>query len=145
MACTILKSTVLSASIDTQIYLCRSFNYEKNNTNTHLSSNAKYKYELVLYNTTCTTHRSALILINYFLMLTQFLLNFLSLIFICNIWAFESLTFYLYSILQITILMNFSYDLRIISIFLHSNFQNENSKKKISTLKIEDLKAINLL
>ena len=51
--------------IDVQMYLCKSSNHEKiNNTSTHLSSNAKQKYELVFYNTTCTTLRSTLILIN---------------------------------------------------------------------------------
>ena len=65
MTSMISKDTALSISIDTQMYLCRSFNYKKtNNTSTHLPSNAKHKYEPIHYSTTCTTRRSALTLVN---------------------------------------------------------------------------------
>ena len=99
MTSTISKDTMLSASIDAQIYLYRSFNHEKtNNMSTHLPSNTKYKYELVLYNITYTTRRFAFILVNCSLMLTQFFLNFSNSIFTCNIRVSGPLTFYLYPI-----------------------------------------------
>ena len=145
MAFTISKGTMLSTSIDAQIYLCRSFNHEKtNNTSTHLPSNKKHTYKFVLYNITCTIRRSILILVNCSLMLSQFLLNFSSSILTCNIQASGPLTFYLYPILQILILIDFSCNLKIIMIFSYSDFPNEYSKKKMSSLEIEDFKAINL-
>ena len=123
MIFTISKYTVLLISIDAQMYLCRSFNHEMiNNTSIHLPNNAKHKYELVLYNITCTTRKSALILINCSLILTQFFLNFSNSILTCNIRAFGSLTFYPYPILQISILINFSSDLRITIIFSYFDF-----------------------
>ena len=133
------KGTMLPTSIDVQMYLCRSSNHKMTkNMSTHFSSNAKHKYELMLYNTTCTIHRSALILINC-------LLNFSSSILTCNLRASTLLTFYLYLILQISILMDFSRDLRIITIFSYFDFQNKDSKKKTSSLEIEDLKTIDFL
>ena len=145
MTSTISKGTIFFASIDAQIYFCKNFNHEKtNNTSTHLLSNAKHKYKFVLYNTTCTIRRSILILVNCSLTLTQFLLNFSSSILTCNIRAFGPLTSYLYPVLQILILMDFSRDLKIAVIFSYTDLRNENSKKKMSSLKIEDLKTTDL-
>ena len=59
-------------------------------------------------------------------------------------WASRSITFYLYPVLQISILIDFFCNLRIVVIFSYSDFWNEDSKKKMSFLNIKDLKVIDL-